>query len=314
MNCRICGHDNQQRDTGPCENCGFKLDGQNLPLSEQRSGLEKPLPSNGSTSGQNADLWVPRKSNAGYLAVLIGGAGAAIAIFILSSFERAEYTPHVETVSQEIEEVQLPRDSLPIRLSTDIVYEFNPEGTSAVPRTNVDLSLIPIGTRVSFIGNRDLSIRPVVSYITQKMAGRDFAILEAHNLYCWTDTTMTAFQSIPLVKPFVESPTDTAQVEPVLLRFLFTDEWLRGEVQEFSIDVVEPSGGFRFNARPFENVLRQVQSRLARRDLGSREVHVVLLFPDNSTLGQAMDIAEQVRHYSDSLGYRGFLLRYATIE
>lgn len=314
MNCRICGHDNQQRDTGPCANCGYKLDDQNLPLKEQRSGLEKPLPSNGSPTGHNADLWVPRKNKAGYLAVLIGSTGAAIAIFILASFERAEYVPPVEVAAQEIEEAQLPRDSLPIRLNTDIVYEFNSEGTSAVPRTNVDLSLIPIGTRVSFIGNRDLSIRPVVSYITQKMAGRDFAILEAHNLYCWTDTTKTEFLSIPLEKPFVESPTDTSAVEPVLMRFLFTEEWLRGEVQEFSIDVVEPSGGFRFSARPFENVLRQVQSRLARRDIGTRPVHVVLLFPDNSTLGQAMDIAVQVQQYSDSLGYQGFLLRYATIE
>jgi len=315
MYCRLCGHDNGEKETGLCANCGFELADQNLPLSEQRSGLQKPLPSNGASRTHPADLWVPRKSRAGHLAVLVFMVGAAVAIFIVTSFERAVYEPPVERTEQEIAaEVQAPRDSLPIRLSTDIVYEFNTEGTSAIPRTNVDLSLIPIGTRVSFIGHRDLSIRPVVSYITQKMAGRDFAILEAHNLYCWTDSTMTAFQRIPLVKPFVENPADTAAVEPVMMRFLFTEEWLRGEIQEFNIDVVEPSGGFGFRAGPFMTVLRQVKNRLARNAFEGRPVHVMLLFPDDATLGQVMDISIEVQHYTDSLGYQGFQLRYATIE
>ncbi len=315
MYCRLCGHDNGEKETGLCANCGFELADQNLPLSEQRSGLQKPLPSNGASRTHPADLWVPRKSRAGHLAVLVFMVGAAVAIFIVTSFERAVYEPPVERTEQEIAaEVQAPRDSLPIRLSTDIVYEFNTEGTSAIPRTNVDLSLIPIGTRVSFIGHRDLSIRPVVSYITQKMAGRDFAILEAHNLYCWTDSTMTAFQRIPLVKPFVENPADTAAVEPVMMRFLFTEEWLRGEIQEFNIDVVEPSGGFGFRAGPFMTVLRQVKNRLDRNAFEGRPVHVMLLFPDDATLGQVMDISIEVQHYTDSLGYQGFQLRYATIE
>jgi len=315
MYCRLCGHDNGEKETGLCANCGFELADQNLPLSEQRSGLQKPLPSNGASRTHPADLWVPRKSRAGHLAVLVFMVGAAVAIFIVTSFERAVYEPPVERTEQEIAaEVQAPRDSLPIRLSTDIVYEFNTEGTSAIPRTNVDLSLIPIGTRVSFIGHRDLSIRPVVSYITQKMAGRDFAILEAHNLYCWTDSTMTTFQRIPLVKPFMENPADTAAVEPVLMRFLFTAEWLRGEIQEFNIDVVEPSGGFGFRAGPFMTVLRQVKNRLDRNAFEGRPVHVMLLFPDDATLGQVMDISIEVQHYTDSLGYQGFQLRYATIE
>jgi len=315
MYCRLCGHDNGEKETGLCANCGFELADQNLPLSEQRSGLQKPIPSNGASRTHPADLWVPRKSRAGHLAVLVFMVGAAVAIFIVTSFERAVYEPPVERTEQEIAaEVQAPRDSLPIRLSTDIVYEFNTEGTSAIPRTNVDLSLIPIGTRVSFIGHRDLSIRPVVSYITQKMAGRDFAILEAHNLYCWTDSTMTAFQRIPLVKPFVENPADTAAVEPVMMRFLFTEEWLRGEIQEFNIDVVEPSGGFGFRAGPFMTVLRQVKNRLDRNAFEGRPVHVMLLFPDDATLGQVMDISIEVQHYTDSLGYQGFQLRYATIE
>jgi len=315
MYCRLCGHDNGEKETGLCANCGFELADQNLPLSEQRSGLQKPLPSNGASRTHPADLWVPRKSRAGHLAVMVFLVGAAVAIFIVTSFERAVYEPPVERTEQEIAaEVQAPRDSLPIRLSTDIVYEFNTEGTSAIPRTNVDLSLIPIGTRVSFIGHRDLSIRPVVSYITQKMAGRDFAILEAHNLYCWTDSTMTAFQRIPLVKPFVENPADTAAVEPVMMRFLFTEEWLRGEIQEFNIDVVEPSGGFGFRAGPFMTVLRQVKNRLDRNAFEGRPVHVMLLFPDDATLGQVMDISIEVQHYTDSLGYQGFQLRYATIE
>lgn len=315
MYCRLCGHDNGEKDRGLCANCGYELADQNLPLKEQRSGLQRPLPSDGSKKSHPGELWIPRKNMSGHLAVLVFLVGAAIAIFILTSFERAEFEPPVARTAQEIaQEIQVPRDSLPIRLSTDIVYEFNPEGTSAVPRTNVDLSLIPIGTRVSFIGNRDLSIRPVVSYITQKMSGRDFTILEAHNLYCWTDSTMTSFQSISLVKPFIEDPADTTAVEPVLMRFLFTPEWIRGEILEFNIDVVEPSGGFGFSAGPFQTVLRQVKNRLERNTFEGRPVHVMLLFPDDTTLGQAMDISVEVQHYTDSLGYQGFQLRYATIE
>lgn len=315
MFCRICGHDNGQRDKGPCANCGFDLQDQHLPLDEQRSGLRTRLPGD-RKEGYQPDLWVPRKSMAGYIAVMVLAVGAAISIFILSSFDRAEYEPPAYNGDNGLEvlEEQVIRDSLPIRLSTDIVYEFSPEGTSAVPRTNVDLALIPIGTRVSFLGNRELSIKPVVSYMTQKMTGRDFLILEAHNLYCWTDSTMTDFQTIPLVKPYVETPGDTTAVEPVLVRFLFSDEWLRGEVQEFNIDIVEPSGGFGFNRGPFRTVLRQVSGRLAGRDYGDRPVHVMLLFPDDSNLGQMMDIALEVQQYTDSLGYEGFQFRYAAIQ
>lgn len=219
MNCRICGHDNGERDSGLCANCRFELADQNRPLDEQRSGLRKPLPSDGSSKKHPADLWVPRKNMAGQLAVMIGAAGAVIAIIILALFDRAEYEPEVESTDIAMVEEAAIRDSLPVRLGTDIVYEFNIEGTSAVPRTNVDLALIPVGTKVSFLGHRDLSIRPVVSYMTQKMAGRDFLILAAHNLYCWTDTTQTAFTRVPLVKPFVEDPADTAAVEPVVMRF-----------------------------------------------------------------------------------------------
>lgn len=312
MFCRCCGHDNGSQDRGPCANCGFKLEDQHLPLREQRASLEKPLPPREGEETRSSHLWVPRRSVAGHLAVLIFLVGAAIALFILTSFERAEYEPVVAEIASEVEVDQGPRDSLPILLDTDIVYEFNPEGTAAIPRTNVDLSLIPVGTRISYLGHYDLSIRPVVSYITQRMSGRDFRILEAHNLYCWTDTTETEFLSVPLIKPFIQA--DTTALEPVLMRFLFSEEWLRGEVQEFNIDIVEPSGGFRFSARPFENMFRQVNTRLARRDYGERPVHVVLIFPDNSTLGQLMEIAGEVRHYTDSLGYQGFLFRYAMIE
>lgn len=77
---------------------------------------------------------------------------------------------------------------------------------------------------------------------------------------------------------------------------------------------MEPSGGFGFHAAPFQTVLRQVAGRLSGRDYGQRPVHVMLLFPDNSTLGQVMDIAVEVQQYTDSLGYQGFLFRYATIE
>ncbi len=316
MFCRICGHDNGKRAEGPCGNCGFELKNQNLPLSEQRSALRTPLPGGRKAAGRKPELWVPKRSISGYIAVMVIAVGVAITIFILSSFDRAEYeqTPVNGGYDIEIAEEQTIRDSLPLRLSTDIVYEFSSEGTSAVPRTNVDLALIPVGTRVSFLGNRELSIRPVVAYMTQKMAGRDFMILEAHNLYCWSDSTMADFQSVPLVKPYVETPGDTVAVEPVLVRFLFSEEWLRGEVQEFNIDIVEPSGGFRFNPAPFRTVLRQVNGRLAGRDYGDRPVQVMLLFPDDSNLGQVMDIAQEVRQYTDSLGYEGFQFRYAAIQ
>jgi hypothetical protein len=93
-------------------------------------------------------------------------------------------------------------------LGTDIVYVFDSEGTSAIPRTNVDLSLIPEGTGVSFLGNSSMSIQPVVNFMTQKLASSDFRALSPDSLYSWLDSTETIFTAVPILKPIIaRAPT-----------------------------------------------------------------------------------------------------------
>jgi hypothetical protein len=148
----------------------------------------------------------------------------------------------------------------------------------------------------------------------QKMSSRDFNILAVDRLCCWTDSTETGYQGVPLVKPFIREPGDTVSLEPVELRILFTPDWIRGMVDEFNIDKIEPTTGLVYNASVFNTVLSGVKSSLDRRDLGGREVHVTALFPDNSNLGQIMDILVEIAPAVDSLGYDGFLIKYAIIE
>lgn len=314
MRCRSCGHDNPGRSTGRCDNCGFKLDDQNLPLKEMRSALQKPLDEKGADLSENPPELIPRKTHhSGLLGLFIFLVGAVIAVYIISNYERSVYEPEVDLAELAAIEEEIPLDSLPIMLGTDIVYVFNEEGTAASPRTNVDLSLIPEGTGVSFLASGSLSIQPVVNYMQQKINGNDFKYLSTDSLFAWTDSTETAYLSVPVLKPVPSPEQDSTAVQPVDFKILFTDEWLRFMVDEYNTDIVEPAGGYAFDQRAFTRLLGQVERTIERRNTDGRPVEVTLLFPGTSSLFEAVAIAESVQVYTDSLGYRGFHIKWVNV-
>lgn len=314
MRCRSCGHENPGRTRGRCENCGFLLDNQNDPLREQRSALQKPLQDKDSSTPTEAPKLVPtHKKKAGLLGLAIFLVGALGGIYIVSSFERSVYEPEVNPDDLALEEVEIPVDSLPIMLGTDIVYVFNAEGTSASPRTNVDLSLIPEGTKVSFLAHGSISIQPVVNYMGQKINSSDFRYLAADSLFAWLDTTETAYASVPILKPVPPPEVDSTVVQPVELKLLFTDEWFRCQVEEYGTDVVEPVTSMAFNQRIFNRSISQVERSINRRNTEDRPVHITLIVPGTSTLLEAVDIAESVLVYTDTLGYSGFHIKWANV-
>lgn len=307
MRCRNCGNDNG-RNTGACDNCGFRLEPQTDSGRNQRAAIQKPLTDHKSSVANPPKLTSPHKRKGGLLGVIIFFLGALGAVFIVSNYERAEYEPEI-VINHDLVEVEVPFDSLPFRLGTDIVYVFNAEGTSASPRTNVDLSLIPEGTKVSFMGNSSMSIQPVVNYMLQKINSNDFRMLTPDSLYAWIDSTETDYMSVPILALV----GDSAEVQPVELKILFTDEWFRCIIEEFNKDIVEPSGGYGFDRRTFTRGMNQAVRTINRKNSDERPVHVTLLFPSESTFGEAMAIAESVHVELDSLGYIGFNIKWVNV-
>ncbi len=307
MRCRNCGHDNH-RNTGNCDNCEFKLEPQNDSMKDQRAALQTPISNGDEDTGKIPELTSPHKTRSGVIGFLVFLVGAASAFLIVSNFDRAEYEPQPD-VTQDIIVEEIPLDSLPIMLGSDIVYVFNEEGTSASPRTNVDLSLIPEGTGVSFLGRGSMSIQPVVNYMLQKINSNDFRALVPDSLFAWTDSTETDYLAVAIL-PVLD---DSAAVQPVELKILFTDEWFRCIIEEFNKDIVEPSAGYGFDQRVFDRGMSQVVRTINSRNTEERPVHVTLLFPSESTFGEAMNIAESVSVFTDSLGYEGFNIKWVNV-
>lgn len=308
MRCRNCGHDNG-RNTGECDNCGFRLEPQRDPGKDKRAAIQKPLDSAKlDTSGKAPELTTPKTGRAGLIGLIVFFLGAVGTVLVVSNYDRAEFEPVVDVVHEELLE-EIPIDSLPLLLNTDIVYVFNAEGTSASPRTNVDLSLIPEGTGVSFLGRGSMSIQPVVNYMLQKIHSNDFRMLVPDSLYAWTDSTETNYMAVPIL-PLVD---DSAEVQPVELKILFTSQWFRCIVEEFNKDIVEPSSGYGFDESVFNRGMNQAVRTISRRNTDGRPVHVTLLFPSESTFGDAMEIAESVFVRIDSLGYRGFNIKWVNV-
>ena len=307
MRCRNCGHDNH-RNTGICDNCKFKLDPQNDPMKDQRAALKTPISNGDDDTCKIPELTSPHRTRSGVIGFLVFLVGAASAFLIVSNYDRAEFEPQADVTHDVIVE-EIPLDSLPIMLGSDIIYVFNEEGTSASPRTNVDLSLIPEGTGVSFLGRGSMSIQPVVNYMLQKINSNDFRALLPDSLFAWTDSTETDYLAIAIL-PVLD---DSAEVQPVELKILFTDEWFRCIIEEFNKDIVEPSSGYGFDQRVFTRGMNQAVRTINSRNSDDRPVHVTLLFPSESTFGEAMSIAESVSVVIDSLGYEGFNIKWVNV-
>lgn len=311
MFCRVCGHDNGDRGTGKCSNCGFDLEYMTRPMSEQRSALrsrsDRPLELGDTTFRTH------HPSRTGLLGVGLGMLGTLTAAYIILNFERAQVldTPP-DVVAFDSMETDLPVDSISIRIGSDIVYVLNETGTSAEPHTNLNLSLIPEGSSVGFIGRRELPIRPMVAFIERKRSEGAAARLNLNALCAWDDSTETSFVRVPLVVGDPNPPDSSTA--PVQVKVIFTDQWIDGRVEEFDIDIPSPISGGQFSQYKFDSVMTQINNRLIRRDLGGRAVEVITMFPESTALGRAVDIMQQAYPTVAGLGYRGLGLRYFVLE
>ena len=304
MICRVCGHRNPY-SRGRCANCGYDLEYQTLPLEEQRKSLRKRLDKPVSFE-ERMPMMVHGRSKAGYIGALLALIGIGIAGYILVNHERAvlEATPPPDLLAIQQRQDQV-RDSLPLQIGSDIVYVMADDGSSAVPRTNLDLQLIPEGSTAAVLCHRPLPYKPLVVFVERKLL--EFkGIVDMEQLCCWTDSTESDLVSIPLVAPPPEGDTIP---QPVVLKFIMMENWMVGRVEELNIDVTAPRISVFDRAR-FDSLLYQVDRRLASRNTEGRDVHVWAMFPEESTVEDIVDILIETAPEFEELGYLPFRLKY----
>jgi hypothetical protein len=309
MFCRCCGYDNNGRDSGRCENCGFELSRQNLSIAEKRSALQSKLDKPAAYNERTEFRTPPPQGHAPVFGILIAILGLAAAFVITHSFERSEYTPELPD-RERFEElvVENPVDSLALLIGSDIVYVLDDSATRALPRSNVDMTAIPEGSTVSFLGKWGTPLRPSATFVLQKISQREFNVLEIDRLCVWTDSTETAFVSAPIIR-LEQSLVDTIP-GPVLVKLYFTPEMMRGRVEEFNIQIDRAITTDVFTDAQLTDLLGSVSERLRRQELQDRRVQVAALFDYNAyDLGEAVDIMRRIAPLTiDSLGYEGFSL------
>ncbi|MBN1435377.1 hypothetical protein JW921_11490 [Candidatus Fermentibacterales bacterium] len=306
MICRICGHRNAH-SSGRCANCGYDLGYQTLPLDEQRKSLQKRLEKSVGIQ-ERMPMTVRSRSRAGYVGALFALLGVGVAIYIVFSYDRAvlDAVPPPDIAALQ-EDATRTTDSLPLFIGSDIVYVMSRDGSTAVPRTNLDLQLIPEGSTAAVLCHRSVPYNSLVVFIERKLL--EFkGVVSMDRMCCWTDSAETRFISIPLVDP--PDQADSLP-EPVVLKFIVMDDWLVGRVEEFNVDITAPlrSG---FSEAKFDSLLNQVERRLRSRTeaIEQRNLDVWAMFPEESTVGDVVDILEATASSFDSLGYRPFRLKY----
>lgn len=309
MNCRCCGHDNNGRDTGKCENCGYELSSQNDSIKDKRIALQKKLDKPVSFKERSKFTVPTPRGHIPALGILIAIIGFAAAYVITHVFERSEFTP-VLVQRIQFEEIveENPIDSVAALIGSDIVYVFNDSASRALPRSNVDMTLIPEGATVSFLGSRIVPLRPAASYVLQKISLREIKPLTIDRICVWTDSTETAFFSAPLIR-LEQTIIDTIP-GAVIVKIYFTPEMIRGSVDEFSIRYDKAITTDEFTDSQLSDVVFTVDRRLQRKDYGERSIQIATMFDyDAYNLGEAVQIMNRIAPFViDSLGYSGFSL------
>lgn len=307
MICRDCGYDNKERDKGKCENCGFDLSTQNDATRTKResiqSKLEKPVHFKERTEFKTP----PPRGNIPAIGFLIAIFGLAAAVVITNVFSRSEITPELPEIDGYEEPVpEVLVDSIATLIASDIVYVLNDSASRALPRSNVDMTAIPEGSSVSFLGNWNVPLRPAASFVLQKISQREFNPLEIDRLCVWTDSTETEFISSPLIR-IEHSNADTVS-GPVLVKLYFTPEMMRGSVEEFNIQYDKAISSSEFSDSQMNDLILTVSRRLERKDYEGRSVQIAALFDyDVYNLGDAVDLMRRLVPVAvDSLGYEGF--------
>ncbi|MCK5064595.1 MAG: hypothetical protein KAQ97_04895 [Candidatus Fermentibacteraceae bacterium] len=307
MNCRCCGHDNNGRDTGKCENCGFGLSKQNDPLFDQRTSLQKKLDKPVDFKERSEFTVPPPRGHIPTVGALIAIVGLATAIIITQIFTRSEFTPQLAQRTQfEVIVEENPIDSVAALIGSDIVYVLNDSASRALPRTNVDMTLIPEGSTVSFLGSRIVPLRPAANYVLQKISLREIKSLEIDRLCVWTDSTETHFYSSPLIR--LDQTIVDSIPGAVIVKYYFTPEMIRGSVDEFSIRYDKAITTDDFTDSQLSDVIFTVARRLQGKDYGERQVQVAAMFDyDAYNLGDAVFIMNRIAPFViDSLGFSGF--------
>ncbi|MEN8207792.1 MAG: hypothetical protein ABFR50_00925 [Candidatus Fermentibacteria bacterium] len=314
MICRCCGHDNNGRDKGKCYNCGFELSTQNDSLATKRSALksklEKPV-----HFQERTEFKIPQsRSHSTVIGIFIAIAGLFAAFVITNVFDRSEYTPELPERDQ-FEEVieEAPVDPVAALIASDIVYVMNDSASRALPRANVDMTLIPEGSTVSFLGNWPVPLRPAATFVVQKISQREFNPLTIDRICVWTDSTETEFISAPLIR--IEQSIADSIVSPVLVKLYFTPEMMRGSIEEFSIQFDKAITSSEFSDSQLNDLILTVSQRLERKNYEGRRVQIAVLFDYNAyNLGDAVDIMRRIAPMTiDSLGYEAFSLSVFTL-
>lgn len=307
MICRCCGHDNKGRDEGKCENCGFDLSRQNLGMKDQREGLQNKLDKKIKIKERSEFKPPPSRGSKPAIGILIALVGLAAAFVITQSFERAEYTPELPQREEFMQpEEETPQDSIAMLIQSDIVYVLNDSATRALPRANVDMTAIPEGATVSFLGGWSVPLRPAATFIVQKLSQREFRVLDIDRICVWTDTTETDFISAPLVR--LQQAEGDSIPGSVLVKLYFTPEMMRGRVEEYSIQYDKAITTGEFTDTQLKDLVTTVYERLERKDYAERDVQIAVLFDYNAyDLGDAVDIMNRIAPLAiDSLEYQGF--------
>ncbi len=307
MNCRCCGHDNNGRDTGKCENCGFELSTQNDPIFDKRTSLQHKLDKPADFKERSKFTVPPPRGHIPTVGALIAIAGLVAAFVITQIFSRSEFTPELSRRSQYEEIiVENPIDSVATLIGSDIVYVLNDSASRALPRTNVDMTLIPEGSTVSFLGSRIVPLRPAANYVLQKISLREIKPLRIDRLCVWTDSTETDFFSAPLIR--LDQTIVDSLPGAVIIKYYFTPEMIRGSVDEFNIRYDKAITTDAFTDSQLSDVVFTVARRLQGKDYGERQVQVAAMFDyDAYNLGDAVHLMNRIAPFViDSLGYSGF--------
>ena len=307
MICRCCGHDNEERDSGKCKNCGFELSKQNDPILEKRSALQSKLDKPVNFKERSEFKTPPPKGNMPVISILIVLLSLAAAFTITQIFDRSEYIPVLperERFEEAVEET--PVDSIAALISSDIVYVLNDSASRALPRANVDMTAIPEGSTVSFLGRWPVPLRPAASFIIQKISQREFNALDIDRLCVWIDSTETEFISAPIIR--IDQTEADSVPGAVLVKLYFTPEMMRGSVEEFSVQYDKAITTDEFTDGQLNDLVLTVSRRLENRDFAGRDVQIATLFDYNAyNLGDAVDILGRIAPLAiDSLGYEGF--------
>ncbi len=318
MYCRSCGHNNEGRDSGKCENCRFELSTQNLSGKEKRSAIQERS-TEPAKFDEHSEFKVPiHKKQTRIIGIGIALAGVIIAVIAAITLESPYYEPPPpERESFESQVIEIPINPTAELVGSDIVYLMslaNDTTVTALSRASVDMAAIPNGSTVSFLGDADFPLKATVTYMLQKIGGRELDPLTIDRIGVWTDSTETDVVSAPFAR--MEVTESDSIPGPVTVKFYFTPDMLRATLDEWNLKKDIAISGSEFKDSEVEQMINWVPGRLSSRDIEGREIQVVAMFDYNVyNYGDVIELLRRIEPLViDSLGYNGFGVNIFTVN